>query len=331
MRLKRILGALAWALAAAVASAFLATGYALFAYRRSWDVPLPPVSAVNDPALIDRGRYIVYGPGRCADCHAPDDERPKLLRGEEAPLTGGTGESTYIGSWTAPNLTSDSATGIGGVTDSQLARMLRYGVNRDGRIAPPFMDSYANLTTEDLVAIISFLRSLPPLPGIPPRAEINVLGKITLAYFLEPYAPSATPLPRLEPVASSVYGDYIANTLAGCRTCHTARNLRTGAYLSPPFSGGLPFRSRLHPGQVYVSPNLTPDPQTGRIANWTEDQFVQRFRAGLLVPDSPMPWGSFTRMTETDLRALYRFLKRLSPVRRDTGPVLQPQRGPAAG
>jgi mono/diheme cytochrome c family protein len=326
-----MLRAFAWSAGVVLVLVAIAVGYATVAYRHTWDVPLPATRAVADPEAIARGRYIVFGPGRCADCHVPDEERPKLLRGEEAPLTGGAGETTYIGTWSAPNLTPDPATGIGRVSDGELARMLRYGVNRDGRIAPPFMDAYANLAEDDLVAIISFLRSLPPVPGTPPVQRINLLGKITLAYFLEPYAPDGTPPGHVEPQVSSRYGDYIANTLAGCRTCHTARNLRTGTYLSPAFSGGLPFRSRLHPGQVYVSPNLTPDAETGRIATWSEEQFVQRFKLGLLIEDSPMPWGSFMRMSDADLRALYRYLHRLPPVRRDNGPVLQPQRGLAAG
>ena len=172
---------------------------ALWTYRRTWSVPLPAIRAVSDRAAIARGRYIVFGPGRCADCHVPDAGRPQLLRGEEAPLTGGAGEHTFIGTWSAPNLTSDRETGLGAVTDGQIARMLRHGVNRKGRIAPPFMDAYADLTEDDLVAVVSFLRSLAPAPGVPPRADVNFYGKLTLAYFLKPYAPSGPIVEHLEP------------------------------------------------------------------------------------------------------------------------------------
>jgi mono/diheme cytochrome c family protein len=328
---KRIAVWLLWALGLALVAAAAATLYALIAYAKPWAVPLPATHASKDAEAIARGRYIVYGPGRCADCHSPETERSRLLNGEEVPLTGGAGEVTYIGTWTAPNLTPDPATGIGGVSDGQLARMLRYGVNRDDRIAPPFMDAYANLTEADLVAIVSFLRSLPPQPGIGPASRINMLGKLTLAYFLKPYAPDRPPVTQLPEEASVSYGDYVANTLVGCRACHTARNLKTGAYLSPSFSGGLPFHSRLHPGYVYMSPNLTPDATTGQITSWSEDDFVQRFRRGLVLPDSPMPWGSLKRMSDTDLRAVFRYLHSLPPVHRDNGPVMQKEHGQAAG
>ena len=138
-----------------------ATLYALVGYRKTWDVPLPATRASTDSSAIARGRYIVYGPGRCADCHSPDSTRPQLFLGQEVPLIGGPGEHTYLGTWSAPNLTPDSATGIGAVSDGQLARMMRHGVNREGRIGLPFMDAFADLTEEDLIAVLSFLRSLP--------------------------------------------------------------------------------------------------------------------------------------------------------------------------
>jgi len=318
------LGLLLLAAAAAVA-------YSLVGYCRVWDAPLPATRAVQDPSAVARGRYIVFGPGRCADCHAADAARPALLRGEEVPLTGGSGEQTYLGTWRAPNLTPDDATGIGKVTDAQLARMIRYGVNRDGHIGLPFMDSFADVTEADLVAILSFLRSLPPAPGVAPSQDINLLGKIALTYFIDPYAPATTPLAELTPEASPGYGGYLAKSLGGCGACHTARSLKTGRYLSPFFSGGLQFRSRLHPENMYVSPNLTPDNATGHIARWSEEDFIRRFRAGLVTPDSPMPWGGFSRMTDTDLRALYRFLRTLPPARHDVGPTLQPLHGEVAG
>ncbi len=327
----RVARAIAWTIAAVLLAACAAVAYATVAYRRTWDLPLPDIQASSDPAVIERGRYLVYGPARCADCHVPDAARPQLVRGEEVPLTGGPGETTYIGAWSAPNLTPDRTTGIGEVSDGQLARMLRHGVNREGRLALPFMDSYADLTDQDLVAVLSFLRSLAPTPGVPPSSRINILGKLTLAYVLEPYGPASPPPAHLAPEATAAYGAYLATTLAGCRTCHTARNLRTGAYVSPFFSGGLAFRSRNQPGYMYVSPNLTPDPATGRIGALSEDAFLQRFRQGLTVSDSPMPWGSFTRMSDTDLRAVYRFLQSLPPVNRDNGPTLQKEKGQVAG
>lgn len=293
--------------------------YAMVGYRRVRDVPLPDTRASADSAMIQRGEYLVYGPAHCADCHSPLSARERLFRGEIVPLTGGMEELTWLGAWTAPNLTADTVTGIGDVTDGELARMLRTGVNRKGRIALPFKDAFADMAEEDLVAILSYLRTLPALPGSPPGERVNLMGMITLAYFIEPYGPTTTPPRRLPPDMSVSYGSYLANTLGRCGSCHTPRNLKTGEYLGPRFSGGLPFDSRDDPGTVYVTPNLTPDPTTGHITDWTEERFVQRMRSGAVIPDSPMPWGSYMRMTESDLYALYRYLQSLDPVYRDNG------------
>ena len=200
--------------------------------------------------------------------------------------------------------------------------MLRTGVNREGRIALPFKDAFADMAEEDLVAILSYLRTLPALPGSPPDARVNLIGMITLAYFIEPYGPTTPPPESLPPDSSASYGACLANTLGRCGSCHTPRNLKTGEYLGPRFSGGLPFDSRDNPGTVYVTPNLTPDPVTGHMTEWTEEQFVQRMRSGARMPDSPMPWGSYMRMTVSDLRALYRYLQILDPVYRDNGPMV---------
>jgi mono/diheme cytochrome c family protein len=298
--------------------------HAHWTYQKTWDVPLPATRAVTDSAVIARGAYLVHGPAHCVDCHAPDGAKAKMFRGEIVPLTGGTGEITFLGDWTAPNLTPDSATGIGALSDGELARVIRTGVNREGRIALPFKDTYADMAEEDLIAILSYLRSLDPRPGVPPRKKINLLGKITLAYFLRPYGPKHPPIrERVEPDTTAAYGDYIANVIGRCESCHTPRNLKTGEFLGAPFSGGMPFRSHARAGMVYVAPNLTPDTATGIMSLWSEDAFVQVMQRGAVFADSPMPWGSYRRMTETDLRALYRYLHSLKPVRRDNGPIVQ--------
>jgi mono/diheme cytochrome c family protein len=300
-----------------------AIAYAAVVYDRVWDVALPDTRASTDPAVIARGEYLVHGPAHCSDCHTPPSARDRVFRGEVVPLTGGTEEATWLGTWVAPNLTSDTISGIGRLTDGQIARTLRTGVDRDGRIALPFKDTFADMAEGDLVAILSYLRTLPPEPGAPPKETINLFGKITLAYFIRPYGPAVAPPPALVPDTSAAYGGYLANVLGRCGSCHTPRDLKTGEYLGPRFSGGLPFDSRLRPGTVYVSPNLTPDPETGHIVDWTEEGFITRMRTGATIQDSPMPWGSYMRMTDGDLRALYRYLMRLDPVRRDNGPMVQ--------
>ena len=49
---------------------------------------------------------------------------------------------------------------------------------------------------------------------------------------------------------------------------------------------------------------------------------MARFRQGRVIPGSPMPWQAFSRMADADLRAMYRYLESVPPVRRDNGPAV---------
>ncbi|HEY0706159.1 MAG TPA: c-type cytochrome, partial [Polyangia bacterium] len=118
---------------------------------------------------------------------------------------------------------------------------------------------------------------------------------------------------------------YLVHSVANCVGCHTITDLRTGAMTGPVLAGGFKMPSETNPAVSFVSPNLTPDPRTGRITNWNEETFVARFRSGKGAEGSPMPWPSFGRISETDLQAIYRYLRSLPPVEHDTGPsVLDP-------
>jgi hypothetical protein len=93
----------------------------------------------------------------------------------------------------------------------------------------------------------------------------------------------------------------------------------TGAYTGPDFSGGMAMEVFDANGQIVadkhlITPNLTPDQETGLMANWSQDDFIKRFKAGRILAGSPMAWGPFSRMSELELVALYKYLKTVEPV-----------------
>lgn len=274
---------------------------------RKFEAPLPAVHASNDPAVIARGRYLVYGPAHCVGCHGDRAQRGAA----HVDLSGGTDFKLPIGIFNPPNLTSSVASGIGALSDGEIARALRHGVGHDGRALFPFMP-FADLSEEDLVAILSFLRAEPPVEKAVPRPRLNLLGRAVRAFVLEPRGPTR-PVRATSPTGVTVErGEYLAYSVANCVGCHTNRDLMTGAFVGPPFAGG--FRMGKH-----VSKNLTPDARTGWIRSWTEDDFVARLKSGAKPEGSPMPWDSFARMSEDDMRAIYRFLQTVPPVENDTG------------
>ncbi|MEO6096039.1 MAG: cytochrome C [Fibrobacteria bacterium] len=316
--------------AARILGVLLVTGSVLVAWirvrsERTFTAPASGLSAVTDPAVIARGRYLVHGPAHCADCHAPLAQKEMVDGGREADLSGGYALNTFLGEMRAPNITPDSLTGIGAVDDAALVRFFRHGIDRRGRVGLPIMMA-PDLADADLVAILSYLRSTPPVRHAVPPSGYNILGRITKAFFLEPFAPDPSRPPTPPPGPTAAYGGYLAEVVANCASCHTARNMKTGEYTGPRFAGGLEFRKSDDPDQVLVSPNLTPDSATGVMAQWSLETFVARMHQGRIAPWSPMPWGPFGKMSKDDLTAVYLYLHDLDPVNRENHPPTKENR-----
>jgi mono/diheme cytochrome c family protein len=312
----RILKWIAGVLIAAIVVLFLMIQ---FRWRRTFDAPTPDLKATTDSAAIERGRYLAYSAAGCAYCHLPKADWARLDAGETPPLSGGHVFPLPFGELHSPNLTPDATTGIGRRSDGEIARILRHGVRPDNRAAFPFME-FQNLSDADMVALLSFLRSQPPVVNAVPDMKYNLMGKALMSFAIVP-GNAAAPPPAESPVGPSVErGGYLATSVSSCVGCHTNRGSR-GESVGPRFAGGQVMEIEDDPGHVYVTPNLTPDPATGHIYSWSEDDFVARFRQGKIRPVALMPWGAFSRMTEDDLRSIYRYLRSLPPAVNQVGEI----------
>jgi hypothetical protein len=83
------------------------------------------------------------------------------------------------------------------------------------------------------------------------------------------------------------------------------------------------------PWGVSFSANLTPDPDTGRLRDFTEEQFVQTLRTGRhqgqgreILP--PMPWPWIGKMPDDDLKAIFAYLRQVAPVKNKVPDPLPP-------
>jgi mono/diheme cytochrome c family protein len=283
---------------------------------RKFDVPYPNVKATTDSAVVARGKSLVYGPAHCANCHTSEEMDDALHRGEEVALSGGRPFILPLGTIYTRNLTPDKETGIGNMTDGEIARLLRYGVRANGTAVLDIMP-FHNTSDADLSAIISYLRQQQPVTKKIPDNNLNLLGKAVQAFVIKPVYPSG-PVPlAVKEDTTAAYGEYIANSIANCRGCHTNRDLMTGAFIGEDYAGGLHFEEATDTGKyALITPNLTPD-KTGRITGWSQQQFIDRFRMGPLVKGTHMPWGPFSRMSDNELKAIYNFLKTTKPVRNE--------------
>lgn len=285
-----------------------------------FDVPLPAITASSDPAVVARGEYLVYAVAHCSDCHGArpaGDHTPKSGR---PLLTGGQPIVTPFGVFPPPNITPER---IGDWTDAELARVIRHGVRRDGSLSAFMKVAIGPMSDEDLTAIVSYLRTVPAATAPQAPSQPNLLGRALFAFGM--FQPAFKPIPDAAPPTeepSVARGAYLARGPANCIGCHTESDPAADmAFVAPEFSGGGPHPSEDNPGMVYVPPNLTPG---GRVADWTEDQFVARFRQGRSYPDTLMAWENFGQLTDSDLRSIWRFLRTLPANDRDTGPSLQP-------
>jgi len=139
-------------------------------------------------------------------------------------------------------------------------------------------------------------------------------------------------------------GQYLV-TYGGCNDCHTPKSMtpkgpaldeslllsgyRAGTpvpsvpagVLGPTQWGALTngdLTAWAGPWGISFAANLTPDKTTG-LGDWTYAQFSQTMRQGKhlgtgrdLLP--PMPWMSVAVLNDTDMRALFAYLRSIKPI-----------------
>lgn len=284
-------------------------GSALIVSCAHTQVPLPappPAAAAESTA---RGESIVRNAAVCGQCHAAD---PKA--DVDGPLSGGMEFHDWrIGTARAANLTPDPQTGLGNWSEAEIVRALRDGQHKDGRVLAPIMPYawFHEMSDDDAFAVARYLKSMPPVQH-EVRQSPNIFFKLGTATFVRPEAAMTVTAPPRG--ATAEYGGYLANHVGLCAECHTPRTgIRSIADKSRLFAGDA------HPPANFAQnpANITPDVATG-IGSWSEDQFVATIRTGVdpkgIRLNPFMPWRQIARMSDDDLRAIYRYLRTVPPI-----------------
>jgi mono/diheme cytochrome c family protein len=124
--------------------------------------PFQPVPGA-DPR-VNRGAYLVNGPGHCGECHTPRNalggpDPGRAFSG--APDLEGKGDGV-------PNITPHKD-GIGGWSEAEIVTALRTGLLPEfetfGGSMTRVQENMAELSEEDRAAIAAYLKSLPPRPN----------------------------------------------------------------------------------------------------------------------------------------------------------------------
>jgi mono/diheme cytochrome c family protein len=130
----------------------------------AWGLPIDkPIAAPPASDKVAYGAYLAGPLGHCVECHTPmgTDHRQQY-----ATLLG-AGGMQFEGPWglsVAKNITSDPEHGLGKWTDAEIERAIRTGIDKDGHpLKPPMgFGYYSRISTDDMAALIAWLRSLPP-------------------------------------------------------------------------------------------------------------------------------------------------------------------------
>jgi len=149
-------------------------------------------------------------------------------------------------------------------------------------------------------------------------------------------------------------GEYLV-TIGACNDCHTPLTMGPGgpepdmtrmlsghpqdipitapATLPEPWTGATTgtLTAWSGPWGVSFTANLTPDPETGVLRDFTEEQFIQTMRTGRHLGQGrpilpPMPWPYIGKMTDDDLKAVFAYLRQIPPVKNKVPDPIPPTR-----
>lgn len=290
--LKRIGLALTLLVALVAAALFAGDQLARQKMQRKIDVKVRGVAFRDDPAAIERGRYLFASRG-CVDCHGAHGGGAMFLDDGKGMRIAG------------PNISPGPGSVVAGYTPADWERTIRHGVNPVGRalMVMPSED-YNRFTDDDLAALVAHLRHMAPASGGGPVVELPLPVRTFYGFGLMQDAAAKIDhaRPPEQPVPEGVtlkHGAYVANMCLGCH----GEKLNGGK-----IPGG--------PPDWPAAANLTPGEGTA-MARYADAEAFQKLFKGGTRPDGTavqvMPFGSLREMSDTDVRALHLYLKSLPP------------------
>ena len=259
--------------------------------------------SVQAETPLERGEYLVQGPGGCGNCHTPfGPQGPDASRD----LSGRLVEDNPAFRAVAPNLTP--AGRIAGWSDAELARAIREGIRPDGSLIGPPMPfaMYRGLSDGDVAAMVAYLRSIPAVASDLPPSEYRIP--------LPPdYGPPVGAVAEVPRGVTVEYGAYLAGPVAHCMECHSPMGPQGPRLDADLGRGGLEFHG---PWGTSVAANLTSHPDGLAAYSDAEiaDMIVKGVRPGGQAMLPPMPYGYLSRMTPEDVAAIVLYLRSLPPL-----------------
>jgi mono/diheme cytochrome c family protein len=257
-------------------------------------------AALAEPTPVERGRYLVDGILTCGNCHTPKGPNGDVM---EKAFSGGLEFDERPFKVTAPNITPDKETGIGGWSDADIKKLLRTGVRPNGIPIAAVMPTgfYGIITERDLDAIVAYLRSLKPIRNKVP----DPIYKMQIPRQVYPGAERPFTEAMLNDKAKK--GFYLA-TIGHCMECHTPLGPHGREFAGRLGAGGFELKG---PWGVSVSRNITQSKTKG-IGAWSDAEIKRAITTGVSRDGSklkpPMGFHYYASMTADDLDAIVAYL-----------------------
>ncbi len=147
---------------------------------------------------------------------------------------GGYAIQSPLGTIYASNITPSKIAGIGDYTEQDFARAVRKGINKQGEYLYPAMPytSYARITESGIHALYLFLmHGVAAVDTWSPQTHLPFPFSIrrSMALWNRLFATEKPFTPVAGESATINRGNYLANALSHCDTCHTMRNVLMSA------------------------------------------------------------------------------------------------------
>lgn len=254
--------------------------------NKKYAYEIPQFGFSSDSSIVAEGARLAITK-HCRDCHGDRMDGKVFL------------DDPMLAKIIAPNLTK----GKGGLPEDFNAtdwlRALKHGLKKD---STPLMimpsHEFALLAEDDINALIAYCEQLDRVDNVLPASTLAPLAYILADVDMIPLIPAEKidhELPLTKNIRREVsieFGKYVS---LSCEGCHR-KNMKGGAPVAPGFP---------------EVPDITSTGNTGR---WTEQQFMTALQTG----DTPegkhldpkdMPWVGFKNLSETEMKALFVYLR----------------------
>ncbi len=258
---------------------------------------------------VERGQYLVRV-ANCVGCHTAKDGTP---------FAGGKAFQTayrFFGEIYSSNITPDRETGLGGWTEDDFIRAMRFGVAPGKKhLFPAFpYTSFTKLATIDIKAIYAYLRTIPAVHSIAPENSVWFRQRWLMVLWNALFFEAGELVPDSGKSDAWNRGHYLVDALGHCGACHTPRNLLLAERAAAPLAGGLQI-GEVEEGKYrnWSAPNLT-SAESG-LAKWSVEE-LQKYlktgssrRAGAFGPMNEVIGNSLRYLTDPDVTALATYIK----------------------